>query len=142
MLVLRHGDICYSLSVIRSGRSHRTGPPLRYRIAVPDESCLVSERCKHASSCDRSEYGTTPIPSPLGFCLPILHLLIAHSTGISTLTSTIFKIVNLCLLCTFCTLLCLLFVFSTVLIGSLSVPSTLALQMKDRSSIHGAPFRV
>ena len=49
-------------------------------------------------------------------------------------TSFTFKIVYRCLLLTVLTLLCLLFVFSLNLIGSLSVPSTTARHTNSRSS--------
>lgn len=51
-----------------------------------------------------------------------------------TLSSLIFNIVNRCLLFTFFTLLCRLFVFSLVRKGSLSTPMTTARHTKNRSS--------
>lgn len=59
-----------------------------------------------------------------------------------TLNSLTRKIVYLCLLRTVFTLLFLLFVFTLDLIGSASVPKTLARHSKTRSSTHGAPLSV
>jgi len=63
-------------------------------------------------------------------------------TSVKTLSSQHLTTVNLCLLLTVFTCLCLRFVFSTLRIGSLSTPTTLALHTNRLSSTHGAPRNV